>query len=266
VRNSYSRKYSKWYHKWLNWIFHWRLWYLLVFSGIIVMYPIFVSDGQGWKFVDTYEISLPLKHQIHGIDVSHHNGLIDWAKVKKTQKNNAYIKFAFIKATEGTDLQDRYFDMNWKQAKKHGFIRGAYHFFVPYSDPKLQALNFILKAKHEEGDLIPVLDFEINGKTKKERENMVENVRIWLNTIESHYGIKPIIYTNRFIYNQYIKDNFKDYPLWISQYDSGDLEGYDDGEIVLWQHSCTGKLDGINGHVDFNVFLGSDFKLDKLRF
>tara|TARA_Y100001933_G_scaffold248756_1_gene283035 strand:+ start:378 stop:620 length:243 start_codon:yes stop_codon:yes gene_type:complete len=64
--------------------------------------------------------------RLFGIDVSHHQGAIDWAKVKA-----AGVHYCFMKATEGSTFKDKRFDFNWNQAKAHGIIRGAYHFFRP---------------------------------------------------------------------------------------------------------------------------------------
>lgn len=231
--------------------------------SMIVMYPIFVSDGQSWKFIEKYNTSIPLNYTIHGIDISRHNGDINWEQINETRKDNNFVKFIFIKATEGTDLVDQNFKSNWANSKKYGFIRGAYHFYNPYTDPKLQALNFILNVKYEKGDFVPVLDFETNGRTIYDRKKLTENVKIWLETVEQHTGKKPIIYTNKPIYNLYIKDKLADYPLWISDFFATDLEGFDNENVILWQHSDSGKLNGIKENVDFNVFLGTPHKLNK---
>lgn len=266
MRSKYKRKNIHWFEKLLNKVFKWRIVYVGILAFTIVVYPFFVSDGQGWSYVKKYQINLPLKYQIHGIDISHHNDRINWEKVSKAQNNEESIRFVFIKATEGEEMVDKHFSKNWKNAKKVGLVRGAYHFFVPSSDPKYQALNFILNVKHQDGDLVPVLDFEIQGNSKANRKKLAKNVGIWLETVEKHYGRKPIIYTNKYIYNTYLKGNYDDYPLWISQYNTKELDGYDDADLSFWQHSMTGKLEGIKGDVDFNVFIGSEYKFNKLRF
>ncbi len=242
---------------------YWRYFYSLTLVGMLVMYPIFVSDGQSWKYLSEYDVQVPVEYQIHGIDISRHNGEIDWDKINEDRDEHNIVQFIFIKATEGGDLVDKNFETNWDNAKIHGFVRGAYHFFTPYTDPKLQALNFILTVKHEKGDLVPVLDFENNGKTKAERDNLANNVRIWLETVEKHLGVKPIIYTNRPIFRLYIKGQLEDYPLWISDYVSDNLKDFETENLILWQHSAKGKIPGINSDVDFNVFMGTPFKFKK---
>jgi lysozyme len=243
----------------------WRKWYQLFFCVLLVMYPNFVSDGQSWKFVKKYNTSIPLNYSLHGIDISRHNGVINWEEVATSEKESSLINFIFIKATEGTDLVDPSFGLNWNSAKEYQFYRGAYHFFVPYSDARLQALNFILNFKYQKGDLVPVLDFEIDAKSNNQRKKMIENVKTWLEIVEQHVGKKPIIYTNRSLYFKYVKNNFNDYPLWISDFKAPDLQGFDNSNVILWQHSDSGKINGIKENVDFNVFLGTPHKLEKYR-
>lgn len=251
-----KKKLSFW-KKVSNQLFSLKSLYILIVIALITLYPVYVSDGQKWTYVENFGIKLPLRYTIHGIDVSHHNENIDWFKVKHSDDDKVEINFCFVKATEGTDLKDQDFEYNFNGAKREGLIRGAYHFYVPWADPKLQAQNFIESVRLEEGDFVPVVDFEIHGKGRKVRENLVENVRRFINIIENHYGSKPIIYTNAYIYRQYIKNNFDEYPLWISDYDSQKLEGYENAKLMIWQHSSEGKIDGVNGNVDFNVFVAS---------
>lgn len=241
----------------------WRYGYIGVITTLIVMDPMFVSDGQGWRFDKQYGVEIPVKYQIHGIDISRHNGLIDWQKINQDRLENNLIKFIFIKATEGTDLVDANFENNWSAAKQHGFTRGAYHFYIPYTDPKLQALNFIINAKHEKGDIVPVLDFETNAKTSSDRKNLSSNVRIWLETVEKYLGVKPIIYTNKPIFRQYIQGKLDEYPIWISDYVSENQNDFDCKNLILWQHSATGRVPGIQSKVDFNVFLGTPHRFQK---
>lgn len=231
--------------------------YIFIVIALITLYPVYVSDGQKWTYVENFGIRLPLRYTIHGIDVSHHNSNIDWFKVKHSDDDKVEINFCFIKATEGTDLKDQDFYNNFRGAKREGLIRGAYHFYVPWADPVLQAQNFIESVKLEEGDFVPVIDFEIHGKGRRVRQNLANNVRKFIEIIENHYGAKPIIYTNAYIYREFIKNNFDEYPLWISDYNSKKLEGYEDSNLMIWQHSTEGKIDGVKGNVDFNVFVAS---------
>ncbi len=258
-----KKKLSFW-EKFLNKLFTLKSLYVFIVIALITLYPVYVSDGQKWTFVESFGIRLPLRYTIHGIDVSHHNAQIDWFKVKHSNDDKVEIEFCFIKATEGIELKDQDFTNNFNAAKREGLIRGAYHFFIPSASPEQQAQNFIQSVSLEAGDFAPVIDFEIHGKGRRVRANLVENVRKFIEIIEKHYGVKPIIYTNGYIYREYIKNNFDEYPLWISDYDSKKLEGYENSNLMIWQHSTDGKIDGVSGNVDFNVFVASKSHLDDI--
>ncbi|WP_341225534.1 GH25 family lysozyme [uncultured Arcticibacterium sp.] len=244
----------------------WRLktLYALTLLFLLVWYPSSVIDGmRNSDQQEEVKVRIPLKYKTHGIDVSHHNGDIDWDKVSSYNKHRSSVRFCFVKATEGIDFVDKRFQDNWFALGEKDIRRGAYHFFNPQTDPRLQALNFILNVDLEKGDLAPVLDWETLGYGRNRRQ-IVQNVGRWLEIIEKHYGIKPIIYTNKHIYLRYVRDNFPDYPLWISQYEVPQLEGYDLSKVYFWQHSMKGKLEGIESSVDFNVFMRDDFEIERL--
>ena len=258
-----KKKLSLW-ERVLNRLFTIKGLYVFVVIALITLYPVYVSDGQNWTYIEKFGIRLPLRYTIHGIDVSHHNSRIDWFRVKNGNVGKIEVKFCFVKATEGIDLKDNDFHNNFSGAKREGLIRGAYHFYVPSADPEQQAQNFIESVTLEAGDFAPVIDFEIHGKGRRVRGNLVENVKKFINILEKHYGVKPIIYTNGYIFREYIKHNFDDYPLWISDYGSQKLEGYENTKLVIWQHSTDGKVEGIQGNVDFNVFVASKSHLDDI--
>ncbi|MCH5600339.1 GH25 family lysozyme [Niabella ginsengisoli] len=129
---------------------------------------------------------------------------------------NIQLNFAFMKATEGLGLTDKNFKYNWRNAKKQGIARGAYHFFIASQDPAKQAQHFISKVKLSPGDLPPVLDAEqasilpVNAFRQK--------IRTWLTIVETHYKVKPIIYTNADFYKKYLGPEFNTYPLWVAHY------------------------------------------------
>ncbi len=210
-------------------------------------------DALNWQFVQAFGIRLPMHYSIHGIDVSRHNDRIDWTRVRQMEANGVRLQFVFIKATEGATLADKYFGKNWREAKKSAMRRGAYHFYHPTRDPLKQAANFIRNVNLSEGDFAPVIDFEvINGQSD---ETIINGLRLWLETIETHYKIRPIIYTNGNLYRRYIKGNLDEYPLWIADYSAAHLRSYNADKLYLWQHNQGGWVKGIRGQVDFNVFV-----------
>ena len=212
------------------------------------------------KNLKHFGIPIPGKYNIHGIDVSLYQNRINWKEVKKMKVDSISISFAFIKATEGECRIDRYFCMNWENAKKNQILRGAYHFYRPQKSSKLQAENFISTVKLEKGDLPPVLDIECLASGYP-IENTIKGIKNWLKIIEKAYHIQPIIYTNIDFYTQYLaNEGLSEYPLWIAHYYKQNVSIGQ--KWYFWQHNDRGKVNGISGEVDFNVFNGN---MDDLR-
>ncbi|MBA2746836.1 MAG: glycoside hydrolase family 25 protein [Flavisolibacter sp.] len=200
-----------------------------------------------------FGIPIPSPYQIHGIDVSKYQQQIGWESVRDMQVKNIRLGFAFMKATEGLNLSDAYFKRNWSRAKKTGITRGAYHFFIASKDGKAQAKHFISKVKLESGDLPPVLDVEQAGRVTSEK--LRKEVKAWLDAVELYYGVKPIIYTGADFYKQHLAGYFDEYPLWVAHY----LQPHRpriSRSWSFWQHSESGRVNGIQSKVDFNVFNG----------
>jgi lysozyme len=242
---------------------------LLVITVLLIKAPsyfkeIFFTKEKPAPPVKSFGIIMPGGYSVHGIDVSKHQGHIDWKRVSRMKTNGIEISFAFIKATEGITRQDHLFKTNWKQSAQNGLLRGAYHFYYPSRDADKQADNFIKMVKLSKGDLPPVIDIEVsNGRSA---EKIREGLKTFILRLEKHYKVKPIIYTNINFYNTFLKNNFNEYPLWIAGYFDHD-RFYNEFNTpwIIWQHSEKGRVDGIKGNVDFNVFKGSFEKLEMMR-
>ena len=200
--------------------------------------------------------------KVAGIDVSHYQGNINWEKVKFVNQEKYPIKFVVIRATQGIDKNDTQFENNWKKSKQSHFIRGAYHYYRPNENSIEQANNFIKNVNLSKGDLPPILDIE-----KLPRNQSIENLKIglrrFLEKIEKHYKIKPIIYSGERYYEDFLKDEFSDYPFWIANYNFIDAEINDD--YLFWQFTEQAKINGISEKVDVNIFNGDLDDLDDLR-
>lgn len=236
---------------------------VLLFSSVCY-YFIFRPYMHKWrkcKGVFAYDTCVPCGYDVHGIDISHHQGNIDWWQLNKARYLKTPIEFIFIKATEGDDHLDTAFNRNFEEARKFGFMRGAYHFFSSKTDPKIQAENYIKTVNLLAGDLPPVLDVEeARFSTAKVLQ---KNVKVWLDEIEGHYGVKPIIYTSYHFKNKYLNhEMFDAYPYWIAHYYVDSVKYT--GKWHFWQHSDIGTLPGIKTDVDLNVFKGSLSDLDSL--
>lgn len=197
------------------------------------------------------------QYEVHGIDISHHQKQIDWEEVAKSK-----VQFAFVKASEGENFQDSLFCTNWQSLKEVGIRRGAYHFFRPKKSGLFQAQNFITDVKLEAGDMPPVLDVEVLDGVSS--TVLVNRMKSWLNIIESHYRIKPIIYTNLKFYHQHLIGSFEDYPIWIARYSYRKPFFLDGRTWAFWQYGNKGQLEGIKGDVDFNVFYGTEADMEAL--
>lgn len=213
------------------------------------------------KFVryPEFGIAIPETYSIHGIDVSKYQSLVAWEEVKAMKVKEIRLTFAFIKATEGIGNTDPHFKRNWKKAKDNAIIRGAYHFFIGSKDGRMQAENFIDRVELEPGDMPPVLDVEqLNGANSTE---LRKGVKKWLEIVEHHYGVKPVIYTNVDFYNRNLGIEFDTYPLWVAHYYQLQQPRIARG-WSFWQHSDEGRVNGIVSKVDFNVFNGdtTEFK------
>lgn len=245
-------------------------WLYYVLMGVIV---VVFSSAFYWFFIRPYAyrwkpcygfkgygICMPSGYQVHGIDISHYQGDIQWKMLEQTRQGQFPIEFIFMKATEGGDYADDRFKANFDSARAHGFLRGAYHFYNPKTDPNRQADFFIRSVKLEPGDLPPVLDIE---KKSRDIKKLQADLRIWLKKVEKHYGVKPIIYASYKFKTRYLNDSvFNTYPYWIAHYyvDSVQYQG----RWEFWQHTDVGTLPGIDENVDLNVFNGRSADLKKL--
>lgn len=230
---------------------------------IFLFYYFFVGPSSfRWKAVFS-NVHFPEGYNIHGIDISHYQGEIDWGVLKaNADMNNTPLRFIIIKATEGSNKLDECFSENFNQALENGFIRGAYHFWSTKTSARQQAAFFIKNVKLEEGDLPPVLDVEQIGDSVP-INIFRENIKIWLDIVEQHYGVAPILYTGYKFKKDYLSgQEFERYPYWIAHYYVDELEFK--GPWKFWQHTDAGRLPGINGYVDFNVYNGSYYDLRKL--
>ena len=237
---------------------------LVVVAFVFGFYYFFIRPyAYRWKpcyGMKGYGVCMPVGYSMHGIDVSHYQGDINWKMLKQTRQGKFPVEFIFMKATEGGDFSDDRFVANFDSAKVHGFIRGAYHFYNPKTDADKQADFFIRSVKLEPGDLPPVLDIEMKSKDVKKLQ---QDLKIWLRKVENHYGVKPIIYASYKFKTKYLNDSiFNTYPYWIAHYyvDSVRYQG----EWKFWQHTDVGTLPGIDEKVDLNVFNGSFSELKNI--
>lgn len=200
-----------------------------------------------------------------GIDVSHHQGYIDWEMVAA----DGSVKFAYIKASEGTTHQDTRYDYNITEARERGIMVGSYHYFHPDVPVNEQIENFMQIITSYPQDLVPAIDIEESGDMSP--QEVCDSVACFAARLQEQWHALPLIYTHQKFYNDYLQDNFNKYPLWIARYGFFFFKPYpslDDKRMpALWQYSNRGKVDGIKGRVDLNTLCGNiklyDLKLVK---
>jgi lysozyme len=185
-----------------------------------------------------------------GVDVSHHQGVIDWDTLAGDE-----VRFAYIKATEGGDWVDTRFAENWRAAKRTSIARGAYHFFTLCTPAEVQAANFIATVGALDRDLPPALDIEHMGPCSEgpTMERPAEEARVFLDRLEAHYGVRPIIYTTRQFHDAHLREmtgerfwvrSILREPTWRTE------------EWTLWQYHNRGRREGVVGPVDLNRLNG----------
>ncbi len=193
---------------------------------------------------------------LRGIDVSHYQGDVDWAKVK-----TAGMHFGIAKSTEGLSYVDPKFNKNWKNIAAAGLYRGTYHFFVANDDPLKQADHFINTVGSIENHHInPILDLEASiGDLTVEQYQ--KNVLIWLNRVEEKMGVLPLIYTDHPFGNANLNnEKFSKYKLWLAEYGAKHAnvpDSWSDKGWSAWQFTSHDHLNGVNGNVDESKFLSS---------
>ena len=246
------------YPRWAWWIGGMAVIVLYVF----LFYHFFVGPT-GFRWRALYgDAEYPEGYEIHGIDISHYQGKIDWEQLKNAMIKGCPVRFVIIKSTEGSSRLDENFRENFNQARDFGFIRGVYHFWSNKSTAREQAYYFLDQVHLTDGDLPPVLDIE-HKPADKSVENFQRDVLTWLHIVEDKYHVKPIIYTYYKFKEQYLSAPvFEDYPYWIAHYYVDKVQYK--GKWKFWQHTDVGKLPGIKGYVDFNIYNGSYYELKQL--
>lgn len=228
---------------------HWVVLAVLALAGVPLAAIWFQREGaQLWVGRD----------HLLGVDVSHHQGAIDWRKVKRDR-----IAFAFIKATEGGDFVDSAFADHWRDTKRVEILRGGYHFFTFCKSGELQANNFIQVVPVEPGALPPVVDLELGGNcsARPEPEAFKRELDEFLRRLEVRYGQPAVLYFTQDFYARYgpvlpkrpyfPREVFAD-PAWLEV------------PWSFWQFNNAGHVDGIEPRVDVDAFGGSLAELQAL--
>lgn len=199
--------------------------------------------------------------EIKGIDVSSYQGKPDWAKVAK-----AGCKFAILRIHQKSGI-DGSFEYNYKGCKSNGILIGGYKY--SYALTPAQAIDEaedVIAALNGRGLDFPVFyDLEWSNQRKLGKQ-AVENIAVAFLTRIKKAGYKVGIYCNLDWYNNVLSDALKQYDCWIARYPAND-----NGSVkerlrptvgVGWQYSSKGKVSGISGNVDMDVFY-TDYRTEQ---
>jgi lysozyme len=199
-------------------------------------------------------------HSIQGIDVSKWQDDIDWHTVRR-----AGTRFAFIKATEGGDHLDSKFMENWAGAKQAGIPRSAY-LFIWWCRPAAEQADWYIRNVPRDPDALPpVIDAEWNNHSrnctrKVSREDALAKIRIISDRLYRHYGKLPILYTDINFHKDVLEGVHLDNPFWLRSTAAEPHQRYRGRRWTMWQFTQTGRVPGIRGNVDRNVFYGDERK------
>ena len=221
-------------------------------------YVIDANNKDRYPFVNPWT---PTPTYVHGIDVSHHQGNINWSEVY-----GAGYRFAFVKASEGVGWEDSNFVTNMENGRNAGLLMGAYHFARPDlgNDAIDEALYFVSVARDylKGGYLRPALDLEVGSSLGKEA--LSNWVHEWMETLKNETGIEPIIYVNSNYANNYLDTSVAKYDLWIAHWTYDPTISPNTGIWDSWdflQYSNNGSVSGISGDVDLDLFNGDMSRL-----
>lgn len=202
---------------------------------------------------ETATTDQPVNDTLRGIDVSHFNGSVDWSIVK-----NAGFDFAYAKATQGNDFVDPEFNYNWSNMATNGIKRGAYHFYVATDDPTTQAQHFIATVTgFTDADMPVMVDLEGANIGGVDVATYQQDVLKWLQLVEEHFGVQPILYTDNPFADQFLQNEaFASYKLWIADYAPG-------GPTVpapwkhwhMWQRTGSLTISGLQGNFDEDLLV-----------
>ncbi len=185
-----------------------------------------------------------------GLDVSHHQGAIDWTVVGR----NRNVQFVYVKATEGSSFVDHRYAANVAGARRAGIAVGSYHYLTSGSSMRAQFRNFYGVVDRRQQDVVPMVDIEKEGIPGWSRRQMQDSLAVFIRLIETHYYCTPMIYAHARFYNDNLAPRFNRYRLFLAHYNVREPVVAGNGRHDLWQHSDQGTVDGINRLVDLDVF------------
>jgi lysozyme len=217
----------------------------LILAAVALSVGAAVAAGVWFVWLPAYRPELHPGER-YGIDVSHHQGRIEWDRVGQDD-----IAFAYIKATEGGDFVDDRFVENWRGAEAAGLQRGAYHFFTLCTGGVQQAQNFQRVVPEDRDSLPPAVDLELAGncRARPSRASVERELLAFLTLVERESGRTVVLYVGDDFEGRYAVRETLGRPLWHRRFlRRPDVDGW-----VIWQISGFGEVDGVRGRVDLDI-------------
>ena len=195
---------------------------------------------------------------LQGIDVSEHQGAVDWEAVAADGIDFAIIRLGYRGYESGKLVEDEYARDNLAEAAAAGLKVGAYFFSQALTfDEVDQEIDFMLDILGEHYLAMPlVLDWEIPTPTARSARmdaRTLTDLQLYFCQKISDIGYKPMIYFN---WHQsehlYYLHELEDYPFWLALYQDRMTYPWD---VEMWQYTSSGRVPGIAGSVDINVYM-----------
>lgn len=190
-----------------------------------------------------------------GIDISSWQGYVNFSAVKKSG-----IDIVYIKSSEGISYVNPYLEYSYKNAKSNGLKVGFYHYVTAKNTTQArnQATFFAKTISGKQFDCKLAMDFENFSTLSKYEVNQIS--KVFLNTLQSLSNSQPIIYSNSYSARTIFDKSLNSYPLWIANY--GVTSPSNNGKWQYWQgwqYTSSGRVNGVSGSVDRNVFTSDIF-------
>jgi lysozyme len=201
-------------------------------------------------------------YPIQGVDVSHHQGELDWTELK-----GPAVQFAYIKASEGATWRDPRFTSNWKSALAAGVTPGAYHFFTLCKPGAEQARNFLAALADVTGSALPpAVDLEFGGNCehRPREQEFTRELHSFLEQVKRVTGCTPVLYVTQDFYLPYVAGRIEGYPLWVRNI-FGTPRLHEGADWLLWQYANRGRMPGVGTFIDLNVYSGSATEFHEFR-
>ncbi|MFL5384170.1 MAG: GH25 family lysozyme [Longimicrobiaceae bacterium] len=199
------------------------------------------------------------EYPVRGVDVSHHNGRVDWPRIRASG-----YAFAYLKASEGATFRDSTFLRNRGEASRAGLATGAYHFFTLCRPGREQARNFLDAVGPPPAvSLPPAVDLEFGGNCgeRPSRDAVLAELAGFLAVLDSAGHPPAVLYVTKEFHRAYLAGRPVRNPLWVRSVFGRPRFG---GAWTFWQYAATGRVAGAKGRIDLNAFRGSPAELRAL--